>query len=348
MCQFIPQYIYQNLLEKGDEEQKSFAAEILEKIKSFAYDPAEILAAHLKRLAEVKGKVEVEEEGPNRIIYDAENKMTLPGKKVRGEGEESNGDVAVDKAYDFSGKTWDFYYNVLKRDSIDGNGCELRNVVHYGKNFGNAFWTSREMVFGDGDGKIFNSFLLLDVAAHEQTHGVVETSAGLAYYAQSGALNESFADVFGSLVTQYSRNQTAEEASWLIGEGLFCKNINARALRDMRNPGTAYSDTVIGSDNQTDHMDKYDYSPGDNQMVHCNSGIPNKAFATASLILGGKAWETTGRIWYKTLTTKLRSKSQFQDCADGTVQDAADLFGKNSKEKKAVVEGWKAVGIKVK
>jgi Zn-dependent metalloprotease len=105
------------------------------------------------------------------------------------------------------------------------------------------------MVFGDGDGKIFNDFTSrIDVTAHELTHGVTEKTAGLEYQGQSGALNESCSDVFGIMVKQWKLGQSSEDANWLIGEGIWAKGINGRALRDMQNPGTAYDDPKVGKD----------------------------------------------------------------------------------------------------
>ena len=91
-------------------------------------------------------------------------------------------------------------------------------TVHYGAQYDNAFWNGNQMVYGDGDGRLFNRFTIaIDVIGHELTHGVVQYEAGLLYQGESGALNDSFADVFGSLVKQRSLNQNVEEADWLIG-----------------------------------------------------------------------------------------------------------------------------------
>ena len=114
------------------------------------------------------------------------------------------------------------------------------------------------MVFGDGDGEIFNRFTIaIDVVAHELAHGVTETEAGLIYFEQAGALNESLSDVFGSLVKQFHLKQTADQADWLIGEGLLAEGINGRGLRSMSEPGTAYNDPMLGKDPQPAHMRDY-------------------------------------------------------------------------------------------
>ena len=163
------------------------------------------------------------------------------------------------------------------------------------------------MVFGDGDTEIFEDFTRSpDVIAHELTHGVTEHTANLPYYYQSGALGESISDVFGSMVKQWINKQTAEEADWLIGEGIFHKNVGAYALRSMKAPGTAYKNTIMGSDRQPDHMKRYAYLPatedGDQGGVHVNSGIPNKAFYLVAVGLGDYSWEVAGKIWFDALT----------------------------------------------
>src|SRR5438477_1271128 len=182
-----------------------------------------------------------------RTIYDARRHDQLPGAIVRSEGDPAVADVAVDEAYDGLGATYDLYDQVYQRNSIDGRGMRLDATVHYRSMFNNAFWNGRQMVFGDGDGVIFQSFTRsLEVIGHELTHGVTEYEAGLAYSGQPGALNEHVSDVFGSLVKQFHRNETAVRADWLIGGGLFAKGVKGRALRSMKKPGSAYDDPRIG------------------------------------------------------------------------------------------------------
>ncbi|MGH7411733.1 MAG: M4 family metallopeptidase, partial [Candidatus Methylomirabilis sp.] len=214
-----------------------------------------------------------------RTIYDARNGSALPGRLVRGEGDPKGTDRAVNEAYDGSGATYDLYFRVFGRNSIDERGMRLDSTVHYGRNYDNAFWNGRQMVYGDGDGELFNRFTIaIDVIGHEMTHGVTQYEAGLEYQDQSGALNESFSDVFGSLVKQHKRRQTAKDADWLIGKGLFAPGVKGKGLRSMKEPGTAYDDDILGKDPQPGHMRDYIRTREDNGGVHINSGIPNKAF----------------------------------------------------------------------
>jgi Zn-dependent metalloprotease len=290
--------------------------------------------------------------GKERIIYDAKEGSTLPGTIVRKEGDPAATDPAVNEAYDGSGVTYDLFSEIYNRDSIDGNGLRLDSTVHYQKGYDNAFWNGRQMVYGDGDEdqpvaqRLFNRFTIaIDIIGHELTHGVTEYEAKLNYFTQSGALNESMSDVFGSLVKQYQKQQTADQADWIIGEGLFTANVNGIGIRSMKAPGTAYNDPTIGKDPQPAHMDDYVNTAEDNGGVHINSGIPNRAFYVTATEIGGFAWEKAGNIWYVTLRDKLTATSNFQQAADATYQVAGQLYGAGSAEQLAVQKGWAAVGI---
>jgi len=292
--------------------------------------------------------------GKQRIIYDAKNGSQLPGTPVRNEGDADTGDNAVDEAYEGSGVTFDLYNDIYGRNSIDNNGMRLDSTVHYQKGYDNAFWNGQQMVYGDGDEdlpeaqRLFQRFTAaIDVIGHELTHGVTQFEAGLVYWDQSGALNESMSDVFGSLVKQYQRQEIATDANWVIGEGLFTSNVNGVGIRSMKAPGTAYDDPVLGKDPQPGHMDDYVKTIEDNGGVHINSGIPNHAFYVLSVELGGYAWEKAGQIWYKTLTEKLAERATFQEAADLTYQAAGELYGTGSLEQIAVRKGWSEVGISI-
>ncbi len=289
-----------------------------------------------------------------RAIYDAKNGAQLPGTLVRGEGGPASTDPAINEAYDGSGVTYDLFFDAYGRNSIDNNGLKLDSTVHYQKGYDNAFWDGKQMVYGDGDedqpiaDRLFNRFTIaLDIIGHELTHGVTQYEANLAYWDQSGAINESLSDVFGSLVKQYQRKQTANQADWIIGEGLFTPNVNGVGIRSMKAPGTAYNDPVLGKDPQPAHMKDYVRTVEDNGGVHINSGIPNHAFYVTALELGGNAWEKAGRIWYKTLTDKLQERSTFQQACNLTFEAAGEIFGTNSLEQQAVKKGWSEVGITV-
>ncbi|MEP7289220.1 MAG: M4 family metallopeptidase [Chloroflexota bacterium] len=290
--------------------------------------------------------------GKQRTVYTADNGSNLPGRQVRNEGEPPTTDPAVNEAYDGSGATYDLYQQIYGRNSLNDKGLPLHSTVHYQQQYDNAFWNGTQMIYGDGDStlppaqQLFNRFTIsIDVIGHELTHGVTQFTANLQYSQQPGALNESISDVFGSLVKQRTLGQTAAEADWLIGQGLFTANVKGVALRSMKAPGTAYDDPVLGKDPQPAHMRDYQNTTQDNGGVHLNSGIPNHAFYVVATEIGGNAWEKAGRIWYVTLRDKLTAVSSFQDAARLTVQVAGDLFGTGSLEQQAVTKGWAEVGI---
>ena len=271
----------------------------------------------------------------------------MPGKLVRAETDPESTDVAVNEAFDGAGATYDLYFDVYDRNSIDDKGMRIDSTVHYGSGYDNAFWNGAQMVYGDGDGKLFGRFTVsVDVIGHELTHGVTAHEANLDYQDQPGALNESISDVFGSLVKQRVLGQTAAEADWLIGEGLFTSRVHGTALRSMKAPGTAYDDPVLGKDPQPADMKDYDQTTDDDGGVHINSGIPNHAFYLAATAIGGQAWEKAGKIWYVALRDRLRPSSDFAAAARLTAAVADELYGKGGAEARAVRNAWQSVGVK--
>ena len=343
----LPPYILQSLIENGSPQQRSRA------LKTLSVDQTlRALRATKRPSASPAGGRNTlpsfaPDEQKQRTIFDAQNEERLPGIIARAEGSEASGDPAVDEAYDGLGATFDFFAEVFDRNSIDDEGMPLNATVHFGRDYANAFWDGQRMVFGDGDGVLFNRMTQsLDVIGHELAHGVTEDEAQLIYFLQAGALNESMSDVFGSLIKQHVRNQTAEEADWLIGDQLFTPEVNGVALRSMKEPGTAFDDPILGKDPQPAHMDNYVRTYEDNGGVHINSGIPNRAFYLASKFIGGYAWERSGRIWYETLRdSRLRPASGFKRFARLTVNNAGRLFGEAGNETKAVRDAWSEVGI---
>ncbi|WP_326709505.1 MULTISPECIES: M4 family metallopeptidase [unclassified Streptomyces] len=281
---------------------------------------------------------------PLRTICDVEHRQELPGRRMRGEGEADVPDTSVNHAYDGLGATFEFYLRTLSRLSIDGAGLPLDASVHFQEDYDNAFWDGEQMVFGDGDGRIFGDFTQSpDVIGHELTHGVTQYTANLTYMGQSGALNEHLSDVFGSLVEQFAKGETTEEANWLIGEELLRPEVQGVALRSMKAPGTAYDDDELGKDPQPAHMNDFVQTFADNGGVHINSGIPNHAFYLAATQLGGHAWDGAGRIWYDVLTGgELAGDADFTSFARLTA-DAADAYG--PQEHDAVLLAWDAVGV---
>lgn len=276
---------------------------------------------------------------PSRSIHDQQHlEAQTPGVLVRGEGQPPASDAAINQAYDGLGATYQFYWDRFQRDSIDGQGLPLQGLVHYGRNYDNAFWDGAgHMFFGDGDGKLLTQTTAgLDVIGHELTHGVTQHEANLQYSGQSGALNESISDVFGSQVKQYALKQNVTQADWLIGPDIVGPELKP-ALRSMKAPGTANP-----HDDQPADMDHY-IQGGD---VHQNSGIPNRAFAVAAVTLGGNSWDAAGPVWYAALCDPaLHPAATFTEFAQLTLKHAQATYGQTSAQAAGVKAGWDAVKV---
>ena len=341
-CALVPPYILQALARHDDPAVRDAAVATLAYDKTFAV--SRVLGDAARRNAVRTAAPAVAR--LHRLLHDARNREDLPGELVRSEGDPPSGDVAVNEAYDGFGDTWRLYETVYGRNSIDDAGMDLSGTVHFSEQYDNAYWDGERMVFGDGDGVLFNRFTIaVDVIGHELTHGVTGATANLEYRDQSGALNESISDVFGSLVKQYALGQTAAEADWLIGAGLLAEDVHGVALRSMKAPGTAYDDERLGGrDPQPAHLRDYLRTTSDNGGVHTNSGIPNHAFYLAATALGGHAWDRAGRIWYETVTGgRLQPTATFPQFAQLTVAVADRLYG--AEARRAVAEAWIGVGL---
>ncbi|MFQ5595034.1 MAG: M4 family metallopeptidase [Anaerolineae bacterium] len=254
--------------------------------------------------------------GRDRRTYTANHGQALPGTlwlTEAGPVEGQTPDADGLNAHQFAGDTYDYYSAIHGRDSFDNNGAMLIATVHYGANYQNAFWNGTQMVYGDG----FAS--ANDVVAHELTHAVTENTANLVYAFQSGALNESFSDIFGAMV---------DDEDWLMGEDL-----PIGAIRSLSSP-PAFGDP--------ENLDQYVPTCQDNGGVHTNSGIPNKAAYLLSEAIGRP---TAGQILYRLLTYYLTSSSGFNDARAGAIQSAQDLYGADSDEVKETTAAFTAVGL---
>src|SRR6266705_3754491 len=243
MCFIVPPHVLVQMIEEGSPETRASAVRTLA-ISERVRERRAVTRRLVQHEPQLAMALLLPQVGARRTVYAVQNgsQGDLPGLKVRGEGEPAAGDPAVNQAYDGAGTTFDFYQSVFNRDSVDGQGLELVSSVHFETDYDNAFWDGAQMVYGDGDDQMFirgGFTTCLDVMAHELTHGVTQFTAGLRYRAQSGALNESMSDVLGSLVKQRSLGQTADQADWLIGEGIMGPELPGPALRSMKEPGTA-------------------------------------------------------------------------------------------------------------
>jgi Zn-dependent metalloprotease len=341
----LPPHVLRNIARNGNRDEREAALNTLALDSTFRTTRLTYTLAGGLKVPHPEAAIAPPNE--KRSIYDAHHAQRLPGKLMRSEGQDATADVAVNQAYDGLGDTFNFYLKVYSRNSIDNAGMPLVASVHYGKNYDNAFWNGKQMVFGDGDNILFTGFTgSTDVIGHELTHGVTGSEANLTYQGQSGALNESISDAFGSMVKQYKLNQKAEDADWLIGAGILAKGIHGQGLRSMKAPGTAYDDPKLGKDEQPATMAGYVDTSEDNGGVHTNSGIPNHAFYLVATAVGGYSWEKAGQIWYDTLTDhNLKANATFATFANLTVSHAGSRYGANSIEQKAVIDAWRKVGV---
>lgn len=241
--------------------------------------------------------------------------------------------ASAQSAWNNSGKVYDYFSASHRRDSVDGRGSLIRSVVNFGgAGFRNAAWYNdrKIMLYGMGDGQRFNDFASsLDVVAHEITHGVTANTANLVYAAESGALNESYSDVFGKLVAF----RAGRNSDWKIGRDLF--RDGTTFIRDMENP-------EIGHTRDFKHRGEGCNRFNDNCGVHSNSGIPNKAAVMIAKRIG---LDRMGKLYYLTLTQLLRSSSDFAEARAQTEAACATLFGAGHADCRAVGEAFTSVGI---
>jgi Zn-dependent metalloprotease len=342
----VPPDLLKQIILTGSDVERAGALDTLALDSTLRHVRAENAARQVESFA--PGSVVSSAGSARRTIYDMKHSTTNFGPIARAEGQPPVSDGAVNEAYDGFGATYNFYWKVFQRDSIDGSGMPINGLVHYGTNYDNAFWDgSGHMMFGDGDGQLFLEFTKsLDVIGHELTHGVTQSTANLTYSGQSGALNESISDVFGSLVKQRGLGQSAQQADWLIGQGLFLPSVHGVALRSMKAPGTAYDDPRLGKDPQPATMAGYVVTTDDNGGVHLNSGIPNHAFYLAATGIGGHAWEGAGQVWYDVLTGgHIPATCDFATFAAATVSAAESRYAAGSAQARAVHDAWVQVGV---
>jgi Zn-dependent metalloprotease len=339
-CSVIPLHMQRHLAEHGDDDVRERIASTLFHSQLITAGRANALMAPAAPPPPLPGK--------NRRVYDAGHSRHLPGRLVMADHAAVSSDIEAIEAFDGSGATFDFFARAFLRNSIDGKGMPLISTIHYGTKFDNAMWDGKQMIYGDGDGKLFNRFTIdRAVIGHELTHGVTQYTAALEYHDQSGALNEHISDVMGMMLKQYALGQTALQSDWLIGSGLLGPNVRGNAIRSMKAPGTAYDDPLLGKDPQPAHMRGYVTGSDDDGGVHINSGIPNHAFYLAAVALGGFTWVVAGRIWYRVLTEKLFPAAQFADFALATVAMAGELYGAGGQVQTTIADAWSAVGLPV-
>jgi Zn-dependent metalloprotease len=328
-CHIIPDVIFKEMEKEGYDVEKP-TQNVVDKLLRTRRQG---LMAFARALPEI---------GNNAIyVYDSQNTRSTQSNLVRQDGDEPTLDDDVNAVYDNGTIVKEYFQKILGWNSIDNNSMNLVSNVHYHTKYNNAFWDGEQMIFGDGDGTNFKHFArALDVTAHELTHGVVQYTANLEYKAQSGALNEHFADVFGSAIKQYYLKQNEKTANWLIGELCLSGRFVGKAIRSMKAP----SDASVVLMPQPDHYSKLSKSAADNYGVHINSGIPNYAFYLTAMGIGT---QNAAVLWFEALKI-LKPTSKFKDLHKALVKAAKPLVivGKVPPSTKVNVDAaFRKVGI---
>ncbi|MDY7394821.1 M4 family metallopeptidase [Aureibaculum sp. 2210JD6-5] len=327
-CTIIPPHILEELAKRGNTS-----------CKKTLNDTHRILQKRNTVLNNLLIQEEDEENG-GRYIYDSQNQYKQRVELVRKENDPEVDDVIVNEVYDMSGFVRDYFKTTFDLNSIDNKGMDVISNIRYGKEYNNAFWDGDEMTYGEGDGIQFKDFTkAIDVIAHELMHGVTQFLANLEYQSQSGALNEHFSDVFGTIIKQKFLKQDCSSADWLIGDLIVTDKFPGKAIRSMKAPGTAND-----FDTQPDHMDNYYAGSADNQGVHINSGIPNKAFYLTAIEIG---IDNCSIIWFETLKTLWRT-ANFNDMLDNllvTTNTLVDQDKINSNAVEVVTNSFTEVGL---
>ena len=256
--------------------------------------------------------------------YTAHNYTSLPGTFLCDQSDPTctAGDSHAKAAHKYAIGTYNFYATQFNRDSLDNNGMTIISVVHYSYGYDNSYWDGEQMIFGDKSGWP----LADDVVAHEFTHGVTQYESNLFYYYQSGAINESFSDLWGEYYDQTNGLGTDTPAvKWKISEDILPSG--AGAIRDMSNP------PALGD---PDKMSSPNYYEGeeDDGGVHYNSGVNNKAVFL--MVDGGTfngktvtalGWDKTAAIYYEVNTNLLSSGADYSDLYYALQQACTNLIG---------------------
>jgi len=285
---------------------------------------------------------------PGIQVYNSAGKADFPQNCIESANDIFEEDPTANEVYWAMQQYHDYLLNTFNRKSIDGEDHALVAFVHYGEHINNAYWNGSFALFGNGDGKIFNSLTSLDIVAHEFTHGLIDHTAQLIYNKEPGALNESFADIFGILLEYY----TSGETDWQIGNHITLQHASLRNFVNPKAPNQyngPYPNTYKG--------DNWYVGDFDNGGVHINSSVQNHWFYLLSeggsgindngddYTIEGIGIEKAAEIAYLNLTRYLTETSDFMDAREGAVQAAKDIFGEDSFEAEQTSLAWCAVGV---
>ncbi|WP_406515149.1 M4 family metallopeptidase [Streptomyces sp. NBC_00873] len=271
---------------------------------------------------------------------------------VWGDGTPQNVETAGADAHYGAAETWDYYKNVQGRTGIRGDGVGAYSRVHYGNSYVNAFWSDSCfcMTYGDGSGNA-KPLTSLDVAAHEMTHGVTSATANLVYSGESGGLNEATSDIMAAAVEFYSNNAT-DVGDYLIGEKIDI-NGNGTPLRYMDKPskdGASKDAWYSGIGSVDVHYSSgpanhFFYLLSEGSGAKTINGVSYNSPTSDGLPVTGIGRDKAALIWFKALTTKFSSTTNYAAARTGTLAAAGDLYGTTSAEYKAVADAWAGINV---
>jgi Zn-dependent metalloprotease len=345
VCFAVPQKLLRHLADKAGKSDSQRGAALHASVDHMSEVRAQRARHSAEPAAGEKGAHAL-----HRRIYDADGQTFLPGTLLRDDGHGPVRDKAANQAYDNLGLALEFYESVLGRDSVDGKGMRIDASIHYSMDFGNAMWTGRQMIVGDGDGKdVVGVAQSLGIIAHELSHGVtqhlvkgalgvvLEAGKPPALKGEAGALNESFSDVFASMIKQWHQGIDAGDADWLVGEDILAPHAG-KAVRSLKDPGKRQC--TWDEDDQIKHYDQWKHDT----EAHDGSGIANHAFYLAATRLEGKSWERLGSLWLESYG-KLKPQATFRDLANATLDVAAARHAAGAAAHGALQDAWKQVGV---
>ena len=257
--------------------------------------------------------------------------------------------AAVDAQYG-TNVTWDYYKNVHGRNGIFGTGAGSFNRVHYGSNYVNAFWDGTKMTYGDGDGVNYGPLVSLDVAGHEMSHGVTENSANLTYSGESGGLNESTSDIFGTLVEFYAANAN-DPGDYLIGEEFdLASHVGFRRMDNPSSDGSSVNCWSSGVGNLDVHYSSgvgnhFFYLLSEGSGAKTIGGVAHSSSTCNGSTVAGIGRDVAGKIWYRALTVYMTSSTNYSGARTASLNAARDLYGAGSAQQNAVAAAWSAVSV---
>ncbi|MCE1204422.1 MAG: M4 family metallopeptidase [Holophagaceae bacterium] len=283
------------------------------------------------------------------IYTDADNTWGDGANYVEGSSTTAaNGQTAAVDAMFGMAKSWDFYKLVYGRNGIDGAGSTTYSRVHIGNSYDNAFWSDSCFCMTYGDGTSFTTLTALDVAGHEMSHGVCARTANLTYSGESGGLNESNSDIFGTMIEFYARGGSGATigntgGNWTIGEQLA-----STPLRYMYKPSLDGASKDVWSSTLGSLDVHYSSGPMNRCFYFLSAGATTTGNTSTTLLPAGMTGvgnDKASAIWFRALTTYLTASSNYAAARTAAINAAKDLYGAGSAEEQAVWNAFHGINV---